>query len=161
MANSNYIKHASEELRTKRNQGVRATLEFQLLFQVLCGMKPVDIEEVRSFLDRRAKQHQNLLKKRFNRAQRDFNKIIRIIINKYDPLRIYQWGSLLHPENFSEISDIDIAVEGIASTEQFFSLLSEADELTNFPLDMIELEKIHPLHAESIRKKGRLVYERS
>ena len=121
----------------------------------------VDIEKVRSFLDDRAKQQQNLLKKRFDRAQRDFNKIIQIIINKYDPLRIYQWGSLLHQENFSEISDIDIAVEGIASTEQFFSLLSETDELTNFPLDMIELEKIHPLHAESIRKKGRLVYERS
>jgi len=124
-------------------------------------MKPVDIEEVRSFLDRRAKQHKNLLKKRFDRAQRDFDRIIQRIINKYDPLRIYQWGSLLHQEDFSEISDIDIAVEGIASTEQFFSLLSEADELTDFPLDMIELEKINPLHAESIKKKGRLVYERS
>ncbi len=124
-------------------------------------MKPVDIEEVRGFLDRRAKKHKNRLMKRLDRAQRDFDRIIQRIINKYDPLRIYQWGSLLHPEDFSEISDIDIALEGIASTEQFFSLLSEADELTDFPLDVVELEKIHPLHAESIRKKGRLVYERS
>lgn len=136
-------------------------MSFNCFFKYYVGMTQVDIEEVRGFLDRRAKQHQDLLKKRFDRAQRDFDKIIQIIINKYDPLRIYQWGSLLHPEDFSEISDIDIAVEGIASTEQFFSLLSEADELTDFPLDMIEIDKIHPLHAESIRKKGRLVYERS
>jgi len=121
----------------------------------------VDIEEVRGFLDHRAKLHKKLLKKLFDRAQRDFDKIIQRITNKYEPLRIYQWGSLLHPEDFSEISDIDIAVEGITSTEQFFSLLSAADELTDFPLDIVELEKIHPLHAESIRKKGRLVYERS
>ena len=118
-----------------------APLEFQLLFLVLYGMKPVDIEEVRGFLDRRAKQHKKLLMKRLDRAQRDFDRIIQRIINKYDPLRIYQWGSLLHPEDFSEISDIDIALEGIASTEQFFSLLSEADELTDFPLDVVELEK--------------------
>ncbi len=75
-------------------------------------MKPVDIEKVRGFLDRRAKQHKKLLMKRLDRAQRDFDRIIQRIINKYDPLRIYQWGSLLHPEDFSEISDIDIAVVG-------------------------------------------------
>lgn len=136
-------------------------MSFNCFYWYYMGMKPVDIEAVRNFLDRRVKQHKKLLKKRFDRAQRDFNRIIQRIINGYDPLRIYQWGSLLHPEDFSEISDIDIAIEGIASTEQFFSLLSEADELTDFPLDIVELEKIHPLHAESIREKGRLVYERS
>jgi len=136
-------------------------LSFNCFYRYYMCIKPVDIEEVRSFLDRRAKQRQKLLKKRFDRAQGDFDKIIQRVIDKYDPLRIYQWGSLLHPEDFSEISDIDIAVEGITSTEQFFSLLSAADELTDFPLDIVELEKIHPLHTESIRKKGRLVYERS
>jgi len=136
-------------------------LSFNCFFKYYMCMKPVNIEEVRGFLDHRAKQHKKLLMKRLDLAQRDFDRIIQRIIDKYYPLRIFQWGSLLHPEDFSEISDIDIAVEGIASTEQFFSLLSEADELTDFPLDIVELEKIHPLHAESIRKKGRIVYERS
>jgi len=33
-------------------------------------------------------------------------------------------------------------------------------ELTDFPLDLVELERIETVHAESIRRNGRLVYER-
>jgi hypothetical protein len=32
-----------------------------------------------------------------------------MLIKAYHPVRIYQWGSLLRPERFQEISDIDIA----------------------------------------------------
>ncbi len=83
-----------------------------------------------------------------------------MIIKKYNPKRIYQWGSLLHPEQFSEISDIDIAVEGIGSAETFFKLFGEADAMTKAPLDLVELEKVEPVHRESIIRKGRLIYER-
>jgi len=34
-----------------------------------------------------------------------------------------------------------------------------ARALTDFPLHLVELEKIEPLHAESIRRKGRVVYD--
>ena len=64
------------------------------------------------------------------------------------PVRIYQWGSLLRREPFSEISDIDLAVEGLDDSGSFFILLSEADEMSDL------------LHAESIVKKGKLIYER-
>jgi len=40
-----------------------------------------------------------------------------MIVREYKPLRIYQWGSLLEDRHFSEISDIDIAVEGITDAE--------------------------------------------
>ena len=84
-----------------------------------------------------------------------------MIIRKYQPEKIYQWGSLLNEKNFTERSDIDIALEGITNPADFFALLGNADELTAFPVDIIQLEKIHPLNAESIKKNGRLVYERS
>ena len=112
------------------------------------------------FLASREERKQRMLRERFEQASRDFERIVRMIVEKYKPHRIYQWGSLLRLEHFSELSDIDIAVEGLKSMEQYFSLLGEADEMTQFPLDIVELEKIHTLHAESIRAKGKLIYEK-
>ena len=94
------------------------------------------------------------------RARADFERIVAMIRDKYDPARIYQWGSLLKEGEFSEISDIDIAVEGVANAADFFAMAGEAQDLTEFPLDLVEIEKIEPLHAQSIRERGRMVYER-
>lgn len=96
----------------------------------------------------------------YTKANSDCKKIIDMIIEKYNPKRIYQWGSLLHPEQFSEISDIDIAVEGVGSAEKFFALYGEAMKMTDIPLDLIEMEKIEPVYRDSIVKRGKLVYER-
>ncbi len=120
----------------------------------------VDIAKVRQFLREKEARRRQRIEKRLRKAQRDFERIIQLIVSRYGPEKIYQWGSLVHTEHFSEISDIDIAVEGLGSAERYFSLAREAEELTDLPLDLVELEKIHPLHAESIRKKGKLIYER-
>jgi len=93
-------------------------------------------------------------------ARKDFDKIVKMLIKKYRPRRIYQWGSLLNENDFSEISDIDIAIEGDYSAEEFFRIYGDAMELTGFPLDLLEINKIEPLYAMGIRKKGRIVYER-
>jgi predicted nucleotidyltransferase len=114
----------------------------------------------RAFLQKRERQRAGRRRRRWELARRDAARIVSLIIEKYAPRRVYQWGSLLDPERFSEISDIDIAVEGLGGPERYFQLLGEADELTELPLDLVELERIHPLHAEGIRRKGKLVYER-
>jgi predicted nucleotidyltransferase len=100
------------------------------------------------------------LQKRYARALADFQAITVMLITRYNPARIYQWGSLLNPTDFSEISDIDIAVEGIPDAQTFFKLYGDAWDCTDLPLDLVEIDKIDPLHAESIRKKGKLIYER-
>ena len=97
---------------------------------------------------------------RFVQAQQDAEKIVQMIVEKYSPLRIYQWGSLLYPDQFQEISDIDIGVEGICDVVQFFSLLGEAMKRTKFSLDIVQMEKLVPEFAEIIKMKGRVVYER-
>ena len=43
--------------------------------------------------------------------------------------------------------------------QQYFHLLKKAEELTRFPLDIVQLEKIHPLHREMILKKGKEIYK--
>ena len=82
-----------------------------------------------------------------------------MIKKKYVPSRIIQWGSLLNRHLFNDISDIDIAIEGIESAERFFALLKDAETLTDFSLDIVRLEKIDPVHKESIVKKGKVVYD--
>ena len=95
------------------------------------------------------------------RATDDADAIIAMIVACYRPLRIYQWGSLLRAGGFKPYSDIDIAVEGICEAERFFALLGQAQEMTEFPVDIVQIEKIAPEYAEDIRLHGKLVYERT
>ncbi len=119
-----------------------------------------DIQKAREFIQ---KKRANILREkhqRFEKAWHDFDNIVALLIKRYDLKEIYQWGSLLDRKYFSEISDIDIAVEGVKSAEQYFQMIGEAMELTDFPLDLVDIEKVDPIYAESIRKRGRLIYQR-
>jgi predicted nucleotidyltransferase len=60
---------------------------------------------------------------------------------QYRPSRLYQWGSLLDRSHFRECSDIDIAVEGIVTPDEFFAMYGDADRLTSVTLDLVALEK--------------------
>lgn len=97
----------------------------------------------------------------FDAAARDNRAIVNLIVSNYQPLRIFQWGSLLHPERFNENSDIDLAVEGITDAETFFNLLGDAMKLTSFKLDIVQIEKIEPEFADAIRTSGKIIYERT
>ena len=93
------------------------------------------------------------------RAAKDARQIIEMIRRDFNPCRIYQWGSVLKPERFSENSDIDIAVEGIVDAAVFFHLYGKAREMTEFSLDLVQMEKVEPEYAEIIKKKGVIVYD--
>ena len=120
----------------------------------------INIINAKKFIQKKQEIKKKEIHKRFEAAWQDFNKIASMIIKKYKPKRIYQWGSLLDEDRFSYISDIDIAVEGIGSAEEYFAMLGDAMDLTNFSVDLVEIEKIEPLHANSIKEKGKVVYER-
>jgi predicted nucleotidyltransferase len=102
----------------------------------------------------------DLRKSLFETAWHDFEKICQHIMDQYKPERIYQWGSLLNERHFSEISDIDIAVEGIDDPKTYFRLLYEAAEMSRLPVDIVQIEFVPDYHKERILKRGRLVYER-
>jgi predicted nucleotidyltransferase len=120
----------------------------------------IDLDAVRGFLRNKELARSRLLDERFVKASSDFNRITGMIIENFKPVRIYQWGSLLDRERFSEISDIDIAVEGLGGPQEYFRLLGEALPLTDFPLDIVEIEKVGDDNARYIREYGRIVYER-
>ncbi|MBN2450505.1 MAG: nucleotidyltransferase domain-containing protein [Lentisphaeria bacterium] len=122
---------------------------------------PFDYAAAARRLRRRAAEREAVLRERLERVRRDAAAIVERIVLGYEPTRVWQWGSLLHGRGFSEVSDIDIAVEGVTNPRRFFAMLADAEDVTSFPVDLVQMERIDPLHAESIRRKGRLVYERA
>ena len=118
----------------------------------------VDPAATVAFLRRREAARQRELDARFAAAWADFERIVEMIVREFGPLRIWQWGSLLHRRHFSTRSDIDIAVEGLGRAERLFQLYARAEELTAFPLHVVELERIEAEYARLIRSTGRLVH---
>ena len=94
-------------------------------------------------------------------AAADTQAIVCLIAEQYAPTRIYQWGSVQRPGGFRPYSDIDIALEGITDAQTFFRILEDTEEMTEFPLDIVQIEKIAPEYAEDIRRNGKILYERS
>ena len=127
---------------------------------MLDGRFNIDLDAVRTFLLNKERERTRLLDEQFAQASADFESIVSMIAEYFKPDRIYQWGSLLDRSMFSEISDIDIAVEGLHGPEAFFELLGKASPLTRFPLDIVEMERIGDDNARYIRETGRMVYER-
>ena len=124
-------------------------------------MEPFDIAGARENLKKRRDEATKERERLFNKAYTDCEAIIKMIIEHFNPERIYQWGSLLDKKMFTDYSDIDIALEGMGSIEDMLELERIAEKMTEFPLDIVELGKISPAHADAIRSKGMLAYERN
>jgi len=120
----------------------------------------IDIPRVREFLREKQARRRRRLEERLRQAQEDAGRIIEHLGRTYSPRRIYQWGSLVETRNFSEISDIDIGVEGLSGPEQYFAMLGDTMVMTRFPVDLLELDKLNKETADHIRRRGRVVYER-
>ena len=123
-------------------------------------MSTFDFKAARERLCRQDRERDHALDARFQRAQDDFQRILDMAISEYAPERIYQWGSLLDRNLFTEMSDIDMAMEGLRHAEDIFGLAARADAISSLPVDIVEMERIEPEFAELIRRKGRVVYER-
>lgn len=119
-----------------------------------------ELRRMRLNLERRASVRRTELALRLKEARDDFERIVDHVWQQYQPKRIYQWGSLIEDGHFSERSDIDIAVEGIRGASDFLAILRDAQAMTRFPVDVVQIETIHPAYAESIRARGRIVRER-
>lgn len=122
---------------------------------------PVTPRQIRSFVERKASARRAEALLLHAEAAADAGHIVRLIVDRYRPVRIVQWGSVLEARRFRPYSDIDLAVEGVTDAERFFALLHDASTQTRFPLDIVQLERVEPEFRELILEKGKVVYERS
>lgn len=120
----------------------------------------VDSAAAARWVARRREGRRERLRRRLQTAQRDTGRIISAIAAEYGPRRIYQWGSLVHTERFSEISDIDIAIEGMDCDEQALaSIRSQAELMTDLPVDLVVMERLEQGRANLIRRFGRVAWQ--
>ncbi|MCF6334906.1 MAG: nucleotidyltransferase domain-containing protein [Spirochaetales bacterium] len=119
-----------------------------------------DFGAAKAFIKQKSERKKSNSFDLYKKAKKESEDIIAVIKNNFSVKRIYQWGSLLAPDQFDENSDIDIAIEGLESVEEFFKLYGLALDKTTFPLDLIEMEKIDKLNRRSIIQNGKLMYER-
>ena len=119
----------------------------------------VDSAAAARWVVRRHAERRERLRRRLQTAQRDAARIISTIAEEYRPRRIYQWGSLVHTERFREISDIDIAIEGMGCDERtLVRLRSQAESMTELQVDLVVMERLERGRAELIRRFGRVVW---
>ena len=123
-------------------------------------MAEVGVDDIRRFARRRGERLRAERMQLYSEATRDAQAIIDMIVERFRPTRIVQWGSLLAPQRFREYSDIDIAVEGVREPERYSALLEAAEKLTRFPIDIVQLEAVEPEYRELMLERGRTVYER-
>ena len=114
--------------------------------------------KARHFLSQKQKALQVQRYSLWQKAQLDSQKIIDMVIRDYAPRQMIQWGSVLKPEHFSEASDIDLAVIGVALLT-FLQLFAEAEAMTDFSLDLVRWEDIHPAFQRILLMKGKVIYE--
>ena len=124
-------------------------------------MQGFDVKAAARHLAQQDIELERRIDERFKQAWRDFAAIVAMIVSDYAPEQVYQWGSLLKRRNFRDYSDIDIAVASQIGAEAFFEMYGKAMALTDFPIDIVELAALHPERAETIRRRGRLVYDRA
>jgi predicted nucleotidyltransferase len=87
--------------------------------------------------------------------------LIDLIAREARPRRIILFGSRARG-NHRPISDVDLAVEGRACTDETWTrlLVSLAEGAhTLFKVDLVELEKLGPDYQKEIRKDGKVLYE--
>ena len=120
----------------------------------------VDIAAAARWVARHRERRRERLRHRLQTAQRDAGRIISALAEEYRPRRIYQWGSLVHTERFSEISDIDIAIEGMDCDERVVARMrSQAELMTDLPVDLVVMERLEQGRANLIRRFGRVAWE--
>ena len=116
------------------------------------------VQETVAFLQRRAKEQEKKRLRLWEQAREDAEQILQYWIETYQPTRVWQWGSLLKREEFSKISDLDFAVEGLNSV-QMLQLLADAEERSDFPVDLLHWETLSPGVQQLIKLRGQIVYE--
>ncbi len=91
-------------------------------------------------------------------VDRDIRTAVDFLSNWPGVRRIWLFGSAAKGRPLDWRSDLDFAVEGMASTDRYRAW-AELDERMSVPVDLVLLEVANPLLRGEILKWGRLLYE--
>ncbi len=108
-----------------------------------CIQKAIEIKE----------KKQRLLEVRYADAWEIARKAAGILKKEYSANEVILFGSLLHKQFFSLVSDVDIAVSGIPA-DRFFQALYRVGFLSDIKVEMVDIEECRDYIKEIIKKEG-------
>lgn len=97
-------------------------------------------------------QNQQLAKQ----ARQDLEKVIAILIDDFKVKKIILFGSLAKG-NFSQESDIDLAVEGVSPSD-YFHVLAQVNSMSDRWIDLKPLESLEPHFLQRVLQTGECLY---
>lgn len=118
-----------------------------------------DIKQYKAFQKEKSFKLKQEQLTNFKKANKDFDLIVSMLTQKYNPIRIYKYGSLQNEEQFKLYSDLDIIVEGLEE-DLFLKASVDADRLSSFEVDFLEYESLPKWKQKQIKELGKMVYER-
>ncbi len=150
----------SESTREVLSCGRRNSASFKLV--MMADLYPgFNIQAARENWRKRVDERNRRCRELWEKANAEADRAVALIIERYEPRRVIQWGSVLRPERFTEISDIDIAVEGITDPETLSRLETDVLAIVSFPLHLIPFEQVILVYQQDILSRGRVIYDRT
>ena len=130
-----------------------------------CGimnfMKAPDITPYLSGWKKRIEIEEEKRRKRAREALRVALTIAKTLVKKGKAKRVYLFGSLAFSMKgggrFGVTSDIDLAVEALPKKE-YFQILAEVNRMSDFEVDLVDLQACSAPLREAILKNGVLLY---
>ena len=89
-------------------------------------------------------------------ARQDLQPVVEILVDEYKVKKIVLFGSLAKG-GFSQESDIDLAVEGIAPSD-YFPVLAKINSVSERWIDLKPLEALDPHFLKRVLQTGETLY---
>jgi len=118
------------------------------------SISPDEMTAYRATARRRWQDEARELDKRYAKARRVARMAADLLREGFGATRVILFGSLAHGLWYSEISDIDLACEGLASETYLLAVARLQDISDEFKFDLVPLESCRPDLREAILKEG-------
>lgn len=121
---------------------------------------PEEIAAARDALQRRREAEYRAREERRQRALQALREAALKVFPRFATVRrAYLFGSVTYPGQMGLHSDVDVAVEGNLSPEDYFALWRALEEASGETIDLVELTGDVPF-AQRVRESGEVIYER-
>ena len=97
------------------------------------------------------------VERRRHQAIAEAERLANILVDEYGVTRVILFGSATGSRDFTESSDIDIAVEGLAK-ERFFEVTGRLLDASGFVVDLKAIEDLEPFVLTRVYR-GTTLYE--
>ena len=105
-------------------------------------------------LVRRERARRQQMRQRAAQAHEAPRAAADLLRRQYGATRVRLFGSALHPERFHERSDVDLAVEGLASLDYLSAWATINGPGAEFEIDLVDLRECRPYIQEAIEHEG-------